>query len=145
MNARLNDVLVHINETLDDEALHRLEEGIRHDAGVISVGHRPEKTHMIMVVYDTDATRASSLLHRFQERGLHAQVVVADGVGWVFYFTHPDRYRLDASAANLRRSTIQVAALVPDGDGLRCIRDLTVDVDLSAAEPPASAATSPPM
>lgn len=77
--------------------------------------------------------------------GLHAQVVVADGVGWVFYFTHPDRYRLDASAANLRRSTIQVAALVPDGDGLRCIRDLTVDVDLSAAEPPASAATSPPM
>jgi len=75
MNARLNDVLVHINETLDDEALQRLEEGIRHDAGVISVGHRPEKTHMIMVVYDTDATRASSLLHRFQERGLHAQVV----------------------------------------------------------------------
>ncbi|WP_296819725.1 hypothetical protein [Thiobacillus sp.] len=43
MNARLNDVLVHINETLDDEALYRLEEGIRHDAGVISVGHRPEK------------------------------------------------------------------------------------------------------
>jgi hypothetical protein len=75
MNARLNDVLVHINETLDDEALHRLEEGIRHDAGVISVGHHPEKTHVIMVVYDTDATRASSLLHRFQERGLHAQVV----------------------------------------------------------------------
>src|SRR3569832_2476343 len=75
MNARLNDVLVHINETLDDEALHRLEEGIRHDAGVISVGHRPEKTHMIMVVYDTDATRASSLLHRFEERGLHAQLV----------------------------------------------------------------------
>jgi len=35
----------------------------------------PEKAHMIMVVYDSDSTRASNLLHRFQERGLHAQVV----------------------------------------------------------------------
>jgi hypothetical protein len=30
---------------------------------------------MIMVVYDSERTRASNLLHSFQERGLHAQVV----------------------------------------------------------------------
>jgi hypothetical protein len=30
---------------------------------------------MIMVVYDSDSTRASSLLHTLHERGLHAQVV----------------------------------------------------------------------
>ncbi|MGE5318813.1 MAG: hypothetical protein ACM3KD_01405 [Hyphomicrobiaceae bacterium] len=75
MNTRLNEVVVHINETLDEEALHSLEEGIRHDAGVVSVGHNPDTTHMIMVVYDSESTRASSLLHSFQERGLHAQVV----------------------------------------------------------------------
>ena len=75
MNTSLNEVVVHIDEALDEDALHSLEEGMRHDAGVVSVGHNPEKTHMIMVVYDSDATRASSLLHSFRERGLHAQVV----------------------------------------------------------------------
>lgn len=75
MNTSLNEVVVHINEALDEDALHSLEEGVRHDAGVVSVGHNPENTHMIMVVYDSDVTRASSLLHSFRERGLHAQVV----------------------------------------------------------------------
>lgn len=75
MKANLNEVLVHIHESLDEEALHSLEEAVRKDAGVISVGHNPEQSHMIMVVYDSESTRASSLLHSFQERGLHAQVV----------------------------------------------------------------------
>jgi len=75
MSAQLNEVVFHINETLDDEALHQLEDGVRRDAGVISVGHHPEKSHMIMVVYDSESTRASNLLHSFQERGLHAQIV----------------------------------------------------------------------
>jgi len=75
MNARLNEVIVHIDEVLDEDALHRLEDGVRQDAGVVSVGHNPEKPHMLMVVYDSDSTHASSLLHNFKERGLHAQVV----------------------------------------------------------------------
>jgi len=75
MNPNLNEVMVHIHEALDEDALHSLEEAVRKEAGVISVGHNPEKSHMIMVVYDSESTRASSLLHSFQERGLHAQVV----------------------------------------------------------------------
>ena len=75
MKANLNEVVVHIDELLDEDSLHRLEEGVRQDAGVISVGHNPGKSHMIMVVYDSEATRASSLLQSFRERGLHAQVV----------------------------------------------------------------------
>jgi hypothetical protein len=75
MSAQLNEVLLHVDETLDDDSLGQLEEGMRHEAGVISVGHNPEKPHMIMVVYDSEATRASNLLHGFQERGLHAQIV----------------------------------------------------------------------
>ena len=75
MKESLNEVMLHIDEALDEETLHSLEEGIRQDAGVVSVGHNPEKAHMIMVVYDSDSTRASSLLHTIQERGLHAQVV----------------------------------------------------------------------
>jgi hypothetical protein len=75
MNSNLNEVMVHIHEALDEDALHSLEEAVRKEAGVVSVGHNPEKSHMIMVVYDSESTRASSLLHSFQERGLHAQVV----------------------------------------------------------------------
>jgi hypothetical protein len=75
MNTRFNEVMVHISEILDEDTLHRLEDGVRKDAGVVSVGHNPETPHMLMVVYDSDSTRASSLLHSFKERGLHAQVV----------------------------------------------------------------------
>jgi len=75
MNTRLNEVFVHIDEALDEDSLHSLEEGIRRDVGVISVGHNPEQSHMIMVVYDSESTRASSLLHSIQEQGLHAQLV----------------------------------------------------------------------
>lgn len=75
MSSNLNEVVLHLQETLDDEALSRLEDGVRQDAGVVSVGHNPGNAHMIMVVYDSETTHAASLLHTFQERGLHAQVV----------------------------------------------------------------------
>ena len=75
MSSNLNEVVLHLEETLGDEALHQLEDAVRKDPGVVSVGHSPEKAHMIMVVYDSESTRASKLLHNFQERGLHAQIV----------------------------------------------------------------------
>ena len=71
----LNDVVLHVNEALDEDTLHRIEDGLRQDPGVVSVGHNAGRSHMIMVVYDADATHASSLLHSFQERGLHAQLI----------------------------------------------------------------------
>jgi hypothetical protein len=75
MSAQLNEVVLHINETLDDAALRRIEDDVRQVEGVISVGHNQGKSHMVMVVYDSETTRASSILHSFRERGLHAQVV----------------------------------------------------------------------
>lgn len=72
MSAQLNELVMHVDETLDDAALGQIEEGIRHEAGVISVGHNPGKSHMIMVVYDSESTRAANLLHGFQQRGLQA-------------------------------------------------------------------------
>jgi hypothetical protein len=75
MSTHLNEVMLHVDETLDDAALCGIEEGIRHDPGVVSVGHPPQNSHMIMVVYDSESTRAARLLHHFQDRGLHAQVV----------------------------------------------------------------------
>jgi hypothetical protein len=71
----LNEVVVHINESVDEATLDELEQGIRKDQGVISVGHQANRNHLIMVVYDSEVARASNILHNFQERGLHAQLV----------------------------------------------------------------------
>jgi hypothetical protein len=75
MNEHLSDVIVHINETLDEATIDTLEQGLRQDKGVVSVGHRPGQNHLLMVVYDADNAHPSSFVHRFQERGFHAQLV----------------------------------------------------------------------
>lgn len=75
MNTPLNEVVVHINETVDDATLDALEQDIRRDQGVISVGRRPNQNHLMVVVYDSAAARASGILHAFRERGLHAQLI----------------------------------------------------------------------
>ncbi len=75
MGNTLTDVLVHVNENLNEEAMCSIEQDMRTDDGVISVGHRPGQSHLMMVVYDSGVTHAASLLHPFQAQGLHAQVI----------------------------------------------------------------------
>lgn len=75
MSAQFNEVLIHIDEPLDDDGLATLEEDIRHERGVVSVGHSPTQHHLMMVVYDTAETRGANFLHHFRDRGLHAQLV----------------------------------------------------------------------
>jgi hypothetical protein len=75
MGSAFTDVIVHVNEALSEEAILSIERDVRTDDGVISVGHRPGQSHLMMVVYDPDVAPAASLLHSFQDRGLHAQLV----------------------------------------------------------------------
>jgi hypothetical protein len=75
MDNTLNEVVVHISEAVDEATLDELEQQIRLDRGVVSVGHRPEQRHLMMVVYDSAVARASGILHSFRERGLHAQLI----------------------------------------------------------------------
>jgi len=75
MSTLLNEVVIHLNESVDEATLARIEDDIRLDRGVVSVGHRPNKNHLMMMVYDTELAPASSVLHNFKERGLHAQLI----------------------------------------------------------------------
>jgi hypothetical protein len=75
MNTTLNEVVVHINESVDEATYDDLERGIRRDCGVVSVGRQPTQKHLMVVVYDSAIARASSILHNFKERGLHAQLI----------------------------------------------------------------------
>lgn len=67
--------------------------------------------------------------------GLHGDVVVSGSKAWIFYFTHPDRHRPDMIAANLRRSSIQVALLQVVGDQLQCTRNRSVAPELRGERP----------
>lgn len=75
MENTLADVLVHVNENMDEATICNIEQEIRNDVGVISVGHRTGQSHLLMVVYDSGVTRASSVLQPLLARGLHAQLV----------------------------------------------------------------------
>lgn len=75
MSTEFNEVVIHLDETVDETTLETLERDIRHDRGVISVGHRPRQNHLMVVVYDTAEARGANLLHHFRERGLHAQLI----------------------------------------------------------------------
>ena len=75
MTNTLNEVVVHINENINQTDLEDLEQVMRRDQGVISVGHQSTRKHLIVVVYDSTVTRACNLLHTFQDRGLHAQLI----------------------------------------------------------------------
>ncbi|MDO9227217.1 MAG: hypothetical protein Q8M09_01540 [Pseudomonadota bacterium] len=75
MNANITDVMVHVNESMDEHALHALEDAIREDRGVVSVGHNPRFPHLLLVAYDSAVARSTTFMHQFPERGMHAQLL----------------------------------------------------------------------
>jgi hypothetical protein len=75
MSTTLNEVVVHLDESVDDAIFDELQQGIRLDDGIIAVGRHPSRNHLMVVVYDSAVARASSILHNFRERGLHAQLI----------------------------------------------------------------------
>ena len=75
MGTTLTDVLVHVNENMDEARICGIEQDMRNNVGVISVGHRTGQAHLLMVVYDSGVTQAASLLQPLRAQGLHAQVI----------------------------------------------------------------------
>ncbi|MGA7949177.1 MAG: hypothetical protein WCA45_03330 [Thiobacillaceae bacterium] len=75
MNNTLNEIVVHINENINQADLDELEQVMRRNQGVISIGHKANQQHLMVVIYDSTVTHAHSLLHTFQDRGLHAQLI----------------------------------------------------------------------
>ena len=69
----LNDVVIHVNETLDPQARHDLEEQMRNIDGVIAPRFNDRRTHLMMVAYDADRIRANTLLEAMYRQGYTAQ------------------------------------------------------------------------
>jgi len=69
----INDVVIHVNETLDSQERHALEDQMREVDGVIAPRFNDRKTHLMIVAYDPDHTSTMALLDTVRSQGYHAQ------------------------------------------------------------------------
>ena len=69
----INDVVLHVDETLDARARHHLEDQMRHIEGVISPGFNDRTPHLMVVAYNSDRVHAAQLLDAVTHQGYHAQ------------------------------------------------------------------------
>ena len=75
MSATIADITVHIDEDLNDRELVNLEQAIRSDEGVVSVGHNDKDKHLMMVLYDPENIRGRDILNRVTDQGFHGELV----------------------------------------------------------------------
>ncbi|MGF1643993.1 MAG: heavy-metal-associated domain-containing protein [Thiotrichales bacterium] len=69
------DIVVHIDETLDDQRLHDLERALIADAGVISACVHENRRHLLVVDYDPALISSQRILRSVQHHGVHAALV----------------------------------------------------------------------
>jgi len=69
----INDVVLHVNETLDPNARHELEDQMRSIDGVICPRFNERTPHLMMVAYDPDRLRTGDVLNEVRRKGYHAQ------------------------------------------------------------------------
>ena len=69
------DVLIHIDEDINNDDIHRLEKEISCTNGVQSACTHINTRHLMLVEYEPEKVRALDLLHMVTGRGLHAELV----------------------------------------------------------------------
>ncbi|MCG6936424.1 MAG: hypothetical protein LJE73_11070 [Proteobacteria bacterium] len=71
----ISDVMIHINESLSEEAQSTLENVLRKIDGVVSPGFNKGKAHLLVIAYDTEKTNTAILLEKTRAEGYTAQLV----------------------------------------------------------------------
>jgi hypothetical protein len=71
----ISDVMIHINESLDEEARNALENAMQKVDGVVSPRFNAGKAHLLMIAYDTEKTSTAVLLDKTRAAGYTAQLV----------------------------------------------------------------------
>ena len=71
----VSNVMIHINESLGEQARATLEDSMRKVEGVISPRFNAGKEHLLMVAFDPKVTSAAVLLEATRAAGYTAQLV----------------------------------------------------------------------
>lgn len=69
------DVMIHVDETLDREALDRLEAVVRENDCVTSADVPADRQHMMLVTYNAECVSAQEILGLVTDQGVHAELV----------------------------------------------------------------------
>ncbi|HHJ18950.1 MAG TPA: heavy-metal-associated domain-containing protein [Gammaproteobacteria bacterium] len=69
------DVIVHIDETLDNETLAQLEKTIGNERGIYSACINETARHLMVVDYDPIDISAQTILTQIHHQGLHAELI----------------------------------------------------------------------
>ncbi len=71
----ISDVMIHINESLSEDARTSLEDTMRKIDGVVSPGFNADKAHLLLITYNTEKTTTAALLETVRAAGYTGQVV----------------------------------------------------------------------
>lgn len=69
------DIMIHIDETLDDQDLISVEKSVAFEDGVYSACVNCDHRHLMLVDYDPDITSSSQVLHTVTGQGWHAEMI----------------------------------------------------------------------
>lgn len=75
LESALADVMIHIREDLEEGELRDLEDCLRERAGVVSVGHRPGREHLLMLAYDSESETVAEMVRAARGQGYQAEAV----------------------------------------------------------------------
>lgn len=77
MPQAISDFMIHVDDSLTGVQMASIADDLRNHACVKGACVSEDASHLIMVSYDSDCTRAQSLLAQVRDKGIHAEVV-----GW---------------------------------------------------------------
>jgi len=72
------DIVIHINESLDNQHRIDLSEKVLNISGVKSASVQESRPHLMIVAYNKAETKAYEVLDNVRKTGMHAQLV-----GWL--------------------------------------------------------------
>ncbi len=75
MDRPMADAMIHIDETLSEESLKKIEEAVRENECVISAGVPAGNMHMMLVAYNPECVSAKDILARVEKAGVHAELI----------------------------------------------------------------------
>ncbi|HUX30125.1 MAG TPA: hypothetical protein VMV78_05795 [Thiobacillus sp.] len=71
----VSDILIHINESLNEQQRSALEEAVRQIEGVVAPRFNPGKEHLLLVAFNPDVASTATLLTKVQSFGYNAQLI----------------------------------------------------------------------
>lgn len=69
------DVMIHLDESLDRDALDRLEAAVKENDCVTSADVPAGREHMMLITYNSECVSAQDILNLVTREGVHAELV----------------------------------------------------------------------